>query len=566
VYYELKRDYNAILPDFFPPGFLKDWAEGLPPQEWDFIGLKAGGNLTIKQGYRWDGATRPCKKYDEEYCPDEKHRLRSSFVHDALYDLMRMGYLQADYTHYPCWPLPGLDIIDLTDGDWNRALADEIYGRIAVEEGQSVAGAGFDVFWIRTWGACNTHDDDLLAGWKYHVYDLTADASDGNVTLNWMPADSLGGDPDFEGHFGAPGSFKYNILRNGIELEDGNGPVELDPSVTSYIDDTVVDGATYSYQIRARPSNANQDDWSNVVQVTVDNAAPEVDAGPGAAINEGDAFTSSGSFTDPGADTWTATVDYGDGSGVQPLTLTGKTFSLSHVYADNGAHTVTVTVTDHLGGVGQDTALVAVSNVAPTASIGSIEQPNPFFILPVVHTLTFNGNFTDPGWLDTHTTLWEFGDGNSTGTTVEENNPPDATGNSTASRAYAKPGDYPVTLTVTDDDGDHGNDTVFVHIASGEQVLEAINDYIQSLPGTAFKGPAAKRQGAIANDLAALAHMLDAGNYKGPIRKLQNDVRAKADGGIDGTAKNDWVVAPGAQQDICQMIDDLVAYLETLTS
>jgi hypothetical protein len=107
---------------------------------------------------------------------------------------------------------------------------------------------------------------------------------------------------------------------------------------------------------------------------------------------------------------------------------------------------------------------------------------------------------------------------------------------------------------------------VFVHIASGEQVLEAINDYIQSLPGTAFKGPAAKRQGAIANDLAALAHMLDAGNYKGPIRKLQNDVRAKADGGIDGTAKNDWVVAPGAQQDICQMIDDLVAYLETLTS
>src|SRR5207253_10919611 len=28
-----------------------------------------------------------------------------------------------------------------------------------------------------------------------------------------------------------------------------------------------------------------------------------------------------GSFTDPNAFTWTATVDYGDGSGVQPLTL-----------------------------------------------------------------------------------------------------------------------------------------------------------------------------------------------------------------------------------------------------
>ena len=28
-----------------------------------------------------------------------------------------------------------------------------------------------------------------------------------------------------------------------------------------------------------------------------------------------------GRFTDPGADTWTATVDYGDGSGVQPLVV-----------------------------------------------------------------------------------------------------------------------------------------------------------------------------------------------------------------------------------------------------
>jgi len=42
----------------------------------------------------------------------------------------------------------------------------------------------------------------------------------------------------------------------------------------------------------------------------------------------------SSTFTDPGADTWTANVNYGDGSGVQPLVLTGKTFSLSHVYAD----------------------------------------------------------------------------------------------------------------------------------------------------------------------------------------------------------------------------------------
>jgi hypothetical protein len=48
------------------------------------------------------------------------------------------------------------------------------------------------------------------------------------------------------------------------------------------------------------------------------NMAPVVDAGLDDAIDEGGTFTGSGSFTDPGDDTWTATVNYGDGSGVQP--------------------------------------------------------------------------------------------------------------------------------------------------------------------------------------------------------------------------------------------------------
>src|SRR5258708_11602873 len=69
----------------------------------------------------------------------------------------------------------------------------------------------------------------------------------------------------------------------------------------------------------------------------------------GAKILDGGTYTATGSFTDPGTDTWTATVDYGDGSGVQPLALTGKTFGLSHVYGGvgSGPFTVTVTVPDH---------------------------------------------------------------------------------------------------------------------------------------------------------------------------------------------------------------------------
>jgi hypothetical protein len=73
-----------------------------------------------------------------------------------------------------------------------------------------------------------------------------------------------------------------------------------------------------------------------------------VDGGPGATIPVGSTFTSWGRFTDPGADTWTATVDYGDGSGLQPLEVNqeDKTFVLNHNYTSVGEFIVQVTIYD----------------------------------------------------------------------------------------------------------------------------------------------------------------------------------------------------------------------------
>ena len=53
-----------------------------------------------------------------------------------------------------------------------------------------------------------------------------------------------------------------------------------------------------------------------------------------------------GSFVDPGADSWTATVDYGDGSGVQTLVLSGKTFSINHTYEEAGVYFIQIAVSD----------------------------------------------------------------------------------------------------------------------------------------------------------------------------------------------------------------------------
>ncbi|MEO8510169.1 MAG: tandem-95 repeat protein [Chloroflexota bacterium] len=109
---------------------------------------------------------------------------------------------------------------------------------------------------------------------------------------------------------------------------------------------------------------------SDTFSISVGNVAPAVSAGADASITEGDTFSGSGSFTDSGADSWSATVNYGDGSGVAALALSGKTFSLSHTYADNGSYTVTVSVNDD-DTSGSDTLLVSVANAAPTATFNA---------------------------------------------------------------------------------------------------------------------------------------------------------------------------------------------------
>jgi large repetitive protein len=70
---------------------------------------------------------------------------------------------------------------------------------------------------------------------------------------------------------------------------------------------------------------------SLTVSVAVPNVAPVVNAGADGSITAGGTFTRSGSFTDAGPAPWSATVNFGDGSGTQGLSLSGSSFTLSHV-------------------------------------------------------------------------------------------------------------------------------------------------------------------------------------------------------------------------------------------
>jgi len=102
--------------------------------------------------------------------------------------------------------------------------------------------------------------------------------------------------------------------------------------------------------------------FSTIDETTVDvlNVAPKVEAGSDATIQQGAMFSGSGFFIDPGNDTWTASVDYGDESGDQPLALNDKTFELSHYYPTSGTYTVNVTVNDGDEGIGVDSLTVTV--------------------------------------------------------------------------------------------------------------------------------------------------------------------------------------------------------------
>jgi PKD repeat protein len=218
-----------------------------------------------------------------------------------------------------------------------------------------------------------------------------------------------------------------------------------------------------------------------------------------------------------------------------------------------------------------------VNNVDPTASI-AMTQPNPQFILPIVHTLTFDGSSEDPG-SDDLTFEWDFDDGTVVTTTYYNNDPINTTDpypspdvnpmdvTDTQTHIYASPGTYIVSLPVTDDDSGVGSGTHTVIVFTAEEAKHDINGYIQGLPDSYFKGNANQRKNAYNNMLMAIDDMLIDEEYQGAIRDLQNNIRPKSDTDCavnDGNSKNDWIIDPEAQEHICMKIDDLTAYLEYL--
>jgi DNA/RNA endonuclease G (NUC1) len=134
-------------------------------------------------------------------------------------------------------------------------------------------------------------------------------------------------------------------------------PKSIEPAITATFPH---DG---SYQVQLIVSDIFG--WADTVTkaITIANVAPDIAAFAGATLLEGERYSASGTFADPGDDSWTATVNYGDGSGDRSLALSGKSFTLGHEYASEGTFTVTVRINDGLA-TSVRTATVMVQTAA----------------------------------------------------------------------------------------------------------------------------------------------------------------------------------------------------------
>lgn len=104
-----------------------------PPEDikTDYISLGNNGRLVLEKGYAWDGPSGPTI--------DTRNFMRGSLVHDALYQLMRMGLLSDEF---------------------HRITADKELRRICREDGMSSIRAWWVYESVRRFGGSAASTDN----------------------------------------------------------------------------------------------------------------------------------------------------------------------------------------------------------------------------------------------------------------------------------------------------------------------------------------------------------------------------------------------------------------------
>jgi hypothetical protein len=308
------------------------------------------------------------------------------------------------------------------------------------------------------------------------------------------------------------------------------------------------------------------------VEIEVLNIEPVIDLTADSVIDEAMDEVVVIDIVDPGIhDTFTITVDWGDGTIESFTVIEGmRVVSVWHHYPDDDPtgtpfdeYTIIVRIVDNSGGYDSERWGLTVMDLAPSVSIDWINQPDPFFILPLVHTVQFHAIYSDVGTFDTHVAVWDWGDSTHSGGAVVGSG---GSGTVTGAHIWGAPGTYIVTLTVTDDDTLSSTDTWTVVVMSAEQALGQVDSYIQGLPSSAFyKYPRSVTE--IKSTFHVLLtidlHKVQQHDYIGARTFLLGNVRTMMDGQPMSMNRIniDWVSDPVEQKKLCIMVDDIARLL-----
>jgi hypothetical protein len=260
---------------------------------------------------------------------------------------------------------------------------------------------------------------------KAVFYAVLSNPVNQTVTVNYATADGT-----------ATAGSDYQATSGTLTFAPGQTTLAV--PVTIVRDPLVESAEQYTLNL-SNPSGATLGNATGVGGILSGEHAPVVNAGPDQTVNEGAtlAFDASGS-SDADQDPLTFSWDFGDGGTASGATPT-------HVYADNGTYTVTVSVSDGAN-VTIGTLTVTVLNVPPTAAVSGPADAVPG------EDRTFTLSASDPSPVDqaagfTYTVSW--GDG-----TTQTVQGPGA--GVAADHVYAAAGSYTVSVTATDKDNGTG--------------------------------------------------------------------------------------------------------------
>ena len=162
-------------------------------------------------------------------------------------------------------------------------------------------------------------------------------------------------------------------------------PLTLNADQSFKVDTIFTDNSPHTASVTVTDAFGGSD--TEVFNIEVQNVAPAIELGADTTVNIGARFLRTVNFSDPGEDTWTALINYGDSTPAVNIALVSRSLTLDHVYAQVGAFTVTVQLSDDNGGVTSDSIIVqsvtlgavalTVEHVQPTSSGFSIDLTRP---------------------------------------------------------------------------------------------------------------------------------------------------------------------------------------------